>query len=180
MAGSSNPPKMSRFGDNFLKTLMALEAASDEVEGSREGGGDYPEVMEEHHLDCQGRQRLFRLRIYGGGVATFLTATEIMEGDEKGMRLLMRFNEDTEPPPYGEIREKIEERLATRDLVRDPNSGNLVVLNGLIRAQITCDPDSGSEFPLFLIDGEEITWEEMGRLLMTYEGWGLRIKITEE
>jgi hypothetical protein len=34
--------------------------------------------------------------------------------------------------------------------------------------------DDGSE-PLIEIDGKTLTWAELGRLLTTYAGWGMRI-----
>jgi hypothetical protein len=180
MASGKPPSKPAGFGENLFLSLMAMEAIEEEKDEAHRRSGGEREVMEETHLDCQGRRRLFRLQIYGGGIATFLAATEVIDGDPAGMRLVLRYNEETEPPPYGEIREKIADRLSTRDIVRDPESGDRQVLNGLIRAQITCDLEGDVEVPLLIVDGEQITWEELGRLLMTYEGWGLHIKITEE
>lgn len=171
MSKSSNGPKTSRFGENLLLSMIAMEAAEDEQ--------DDREVMEEYHLDCQGKKRLFRIQSYGGGVATFLTAQEILEDGDPGMRVLLRFNEETEPPPYFELRTKIEERLAVRDLIRDPDSGRLEALTGLIRASITSDRETDLA-PMLVIDGEQVSWEEFGRLLTTYEGWGLHIRITSE
>jgi hypothetical protein len=31
--------------------------------------------------------------------------------------------------------------------------------------------------PLLLIDGWEVSWEEFGRMLMTFEGWQFRMEI---
>ena len=31
--------------------------------------------------------------------------------------------------------------------------------------------------PLLVIDGRDVSWEEFGRMLMTFEGWQFRIEI---
>lgn len=171
MSKSGDGPKTSRFGESLILSMIAMEALAEK--------DDDQEVMEEYHHDCRGKKRLFRIQRYGGGVATFLAAQEILDSDDPGMRVILRFNEETEPPPYGELRTKIAERLATRDLIRDPENGRLEALTGLIRAAITSDHDTDTA-PMLVVDGELLTWDELGELLTTYEGWALRIQITDE
>jgi hypothetical protein len=31
--------------------------------------------------------------------------------------------------------------------------------------------------PLLVIDGRDVSWEEFGRMLMTFEGWQFRMEI---
>jgi hypothetical protein len=33
--------------------------------------------------------------------------------------------------------------------------------------------------PLLVIDGKEISWEEFGRMVMTFEGWQFRFEIRD-
>jgi hypothetical protein len=33
--------------------------------------------------------------------------------------------------------------------------------------------------PLVVVDGREITWEEFGRMLMTFEGWQFKLEIRD-
>jgi hypothetical protein len=47
-----------------------------------------------------------------------------------------------------------------------------------IRAQIDMRGEAAAG-PDLRVDGEVITWAELGTLLESYEGWGLRIEITE-
>lgn len=141
--------------------------------------GDVPERMEEYHLDCRGKKRKFRLTNCGRGMASFLEAQELRQGEPGGLRLVVSYNEETQAPPYYELREKIAERLATRDLVRDPDTGRLEILNMKIHAQVGPSTD-GSAGPVLFVDDQEITWEELGHILQTYEGWGLRLQVTEE
>jgi hypothetical protein len=89
------------------------------------------------------------------------------------------YSEETQAPPHYELRQKLAERLATRDLVSDPDTGQMEILNMLLRAQVGPSAE-GSAGPSLFIDDQELTWEELGQILQTYEGWGLRIQITEE
>lgn len=53
---------------------------------------------------------------------------------------------------------------------------------GVVRATISCDlnSDSSERVPLLVVDGREVTWEEFGRMLMTYEGWQFRMEVFDK
>ena len=141
---------------------------------------DAPQVMEEEHLDCQGRKRLFRLTEQFFGSFAFLQAEEIRKGQPTGWRFRVRYDPEREVPPYYQLRKRLDERLGTRDLVCDPDSKRLQVMNMLIRAQVGFTEDPSVEGPPVIVDGEIISWRKFGEILASYEGWGLRIQITEE
>ncbi len=167
---SDQQPKPTMpFGEGYLEILAAL----DEVNQAGRGG------MDESFLDAQGNKRRFRLEIYGGGPATFLSAWERRADGVPGLRFVERFDEDSQLPPYGELRDRVRAHLATRDTARDPDTGRRQILTGLLRAQLTCD-DSFDHLPAVLVDDEILSWEELGELLSTYEGFGLRIEIHSE
>jgi hypothetical protein len=127
----------------------------------------------------QGGKRHFRLQEYHRSVLSCIDATELIDGEPIGTRLVEHFNDELQMPPYYEIRPRIAARLATRDLVRDPETGRLMDLNMRIRAQVHRGGESHGEGPALLIDGDVVTWAELGTLLNTYEGWGLRIEIKD-
>jgi hypothetical protein len=33
--------------------------------------------------------------------------------------------------------------------------------------------------PLLVVDGEEVSWDELGRMLMSFEGWQFRVAIRD-
>ena len=166
----------SVYGRERRRALRDLEEAlSQEEMVDREP----PQVMEEYHIDCQGRKRLFRLSRFSCHTNEILQADEIRNGQPTGWHFNYVYDPETESPPYGEIRTKISERLATRDLARDPDTGDLHILNWMIRAQVSYKKDDREGGPDILVDGDLYTWSEIGRLLEPYEGWGLRIEIKE-
>ncbi len=159
-----------RFGERFMDTMAAL----DEVNVPGRGG------QNETFLDACGQKRRFLVEVFGGGASTFLSAREQRPDGGPGMRLSQRFDESLEQPPHGALRDKIRARLATRDLARDPDNGALQLLTGDIRAQLSCDPAAPDDLPAVLIDDQMISWEDLGRLLSMYEGFGLQIRVTDE
>jgi hypothetical protein len=129
----------------------------------------------EEFLDCTGCIRRFRLSVYANG--RFLEAAEQREGGEPGLRFSLPTGADG-VPPWGGMREALRNRLAQRDLARDPRSGRLEILTGVVRAQIGFAGDEGAGPPV-LVDDLELSWVELGRLLASYEGWHLRIEIID-
>ena len=58
--------------------------------------------------------------------------------------------------------------------------GLLDPVDGWVDAAI--DPDMEAEevrTPLVVIDGREISWEEFGEMLMTFEGWQFKMQIAD-
>lgn len=133
------------------------------------------EPMVNDYLDCQGNKRTFRLEAYAHGL--FIHAVEVREGGYPGLRFVLPVKPG-EVPPWGELRERIRSRLCQRDIVPE-DRGELEILNQLVRAQISDTGRSGErrDTPILYVDDMELTWEDLGRALMTYSGWGLRLEI---
>jgi hypothetical protein len=168
---SDTPDKPTqRFGERYMEVMAALDEVNQPGRGA----------SEETFLDACGAKRRFALEIYGGGPMTFLSAQEERADGSPGLRLYLQFDEVTQLPPYGPLRDKIRQRLATRDLAQDPDDGSLQILTGDIRAQITSSTTDPHDLPAVLIDDLELSWEDLGRLLSAYEGFGLQIRITDE
>ena len=53
----------------------------------------------------------------------------------------------------------------------------LQIVDQIVRGSIECDLETDDRMPLMVIDGREVTWEEFGRILMTFEGWQFKLEI---
>jgi hypothetical protein len=49
----------------------------------------------------------------------------------------------------------------------------------LLDSLVEWDAASDGRVPLLLIDGREMTWEALGRMLMTFEGWQFKLEIRD-
>ncbi len=129
----------------------------------------------EEFRDAEGNPRRFRLRQHH---PAFLEAAEVLAGGAVGQR----FSVSAEAAaPLGELRARIAKRLSERHVVRDAD-GHLHLAGDVLRGQITCAPGSPLDeegLPILLVDDVELSWLEVGRLLMTYEGFGCRLEIRE-
>ena len=117
-------------------------------------------VQINEYLDCTGKLRTFRLQVYANG--NFLEAREVLLGEDaqdEGLRFVMPVRPDG-LPPWGEMRKRIRERLAQRDIARDPKTKNLTILNDLVRAQITncTEDDEGRRVPVLRVEDLELSW----------------------
>lgn len=138
------------------------------------------EPMVDEYLDCCGKKRRFKVqtRLTPGG--EFLYGEEERDDDNPGLRFVMRVPAD-DLPPLGELRDKIRERLSSRDVARNPDTGRIQMLTRHVRAQITTPSDgyNSGAGPGLVLNDDVITWEELGQELQTFEGWGVRIEIRE-
>ncbi|MEJ2727373.1 MAG: hypothetical protein P8185_02490 [Deltaproteobacteria bacterium] len=91
--------------------------------------------------------------------------------------------DDIEGEPF-ELLEKIIGRmrraLNRRHIYWDETSRNWQITdNDVVRGTIHSDLDSSDyqRLPLMVIDGKDISWSELGRMLMIYEGFNFKLEI---
>ncbi len=59
------------------------------------------------------------------------------------------------------------------DSWRGPEIGDRHTLRGAIE----WDSETDGETPRLVIDGRDVSWAEMGRMMMTYEGWHFNLEM---
>lgn len=74
--------------------------------------------------------------------------------------------------------ERIRRSLATRHIERGELGWQITNAHRLV-GRICWDPDRGGEVPLLVVDGRPCTWDEIGRMLMSFEGFTLRAEIQD-
>ena len=50
----------------------------------------------------------------------------------------------------------------------------------LVRGRIAWDSEEDGRVPIVVVDGREISWEQFGRMLMTFEGWQFKLEIRDK
>ena len=55
--------------------------------------------------------------------------------------------------------------------IADGEFGLQISDHRVVQGMIGWDEAQAGRVPLLSIDGREITWDELGRMLMSYEGW---------
>jgi hypothetical protein len=74
--------------------------------------------------------------------------------------------------------ERIRRSLAIRHVERGELGWQITNAHRLV-GRICWDPDRGGEVPLLVVDGRPYTWDEIGRMLMSFEGFTLRAEIQD-
>ena len=83
----------------------------------------------------------------------------------------------------GRLVERIRRTLATTYLEdgRDGLQIKDMEVKGTIEADLSDDTDLvGSSAPMLVIDGRDVSWEEFGRMLMTFEGFQFKLEIVDK
>ena len=69
--------------------------------------------------------------------------------------------------------DRVQRGLALRHVERGELGWRITDAHHLV-GRITWDPDRAGEVPLLVIDGRAFTWDQVGRMLMSFEGFTLR------
>ena len=128
--------------------------------------------------DCadETHQFHFRTRLFGSGVA--LDAFELREGNAAGYKFQMVGDpEDDLFTLLGRLIQKIRRTLSIKHL-EDDGKG-LHIADETVRGRIEWDEVQDGRVPLIVVDGREISWEDFGRMLMTFEGWQFKLEIRD-
>jgi len=119
----------------------------------------------------------FRTRLFGTGIA--LDAFELRDGSPAGYQFQIIGNpHDDLLILVGKLIEKMRPALSFKHLVNGPH-GLQIENYHVVKGRIEWDDAQNGEIPLLVIDGREITWEEFGRMLMTFEGWQFKLNLVE-
>jgi hypothetical protein len=77
----------------------------------------------------------------------------------------------------GKLIEKMRRSLAVVH-IRDSDLG-LQIVDETVRGRIEWDGVSESRMPCVVIDGHRVEWDELGRMLMTFEGWQFKLEVRD-
>ena len=130
--------------------------------------------------DCTGEVHEFHFRtnLFGPGVA--IDAFELRDGLPAGYQFQIIGNpEDDLLVLFGQLIQKMRRGLSTKHLV-DGQHGLQIADHRVVRGKIEWDDAHDGRVPLLIIDGREITWDELGRMLMSFEGWQFKLTVADK
>ena len=126
--------------------------------------------------DCSGKEHQFHFRTYLLGSHVSLEAFELTDGHPAGY--WFRIAGDPEGDSFallGQMIQKIRRALSVKH-VEDGELG-LRIVDQTVKGKIGWDESQDGRTPLMSVDGREISWEDFGRMLMTFEGWQFKLEI---
>jgi hypothetical protein len=138
-----------------------------------------PEIEDITLSDCRGHAHRFIIQnqLVPGGI--LIEAFEVKNGCRGGYEfgVLGDFDDD-QLKLFAELFERMRRGLA-RKHIEEGEFGRRISTGDTVRGRITWDEEFDGRIPMLVIDGMEITWEELGRMLMSYEGFQFKLEIRD-
>ena len=108
-----------------------------------------------------------------------LDAFEFTAGAPGGYQFQMPGKPDDEPLSLlGRLIERMRRSLSVKHLVRSEHSTQIA--DQTVCGRIEWDEaEDDRRVPLLVIDGQEVSRDELGRMLMSFEGWQFRLAICD-
>ena len=78
----------------------------------------------------------------------------------------------------GRLIEKMRRALSIKHF-REDQLELQIADHAVVRGLIQWDTDHDGHVPLLVVDGREITWGELGRMLMSFEGFQFKLEIRD-
>lgn len=111
-----------------------------------------------------------------------LEAIEIQGEEQKGYKIQVRGDVDcNQKELYDKLIKKIKKALSKKYIRFEKTaytSGNFIKDDKVV-GRIEGDEKYDDRVPMLVIDGKDYTWEEFGKMLMTFEGFDFKMKILE-
>jgi hypothetical protein len=130
--------------------------------------------------DCNGEPHEFHVRthLFGNGIA--LDAFELRGGSPAGYQFqIIGDPQDDLFILLGKLMGRMRRALAVKHL-SNGTLGLQIEDNKIVRGRIEWDAAQDGHVPLLVIDGREITWDEFGHMLMTFEGFQFKLRIVDK
>jgi hypothetical protein len=133
--------------------------------------------------DCAGQKHEFhfRLRLLGAIVSLESFELTVSNGPREaptGYQFQIIGTPDDEPLSLlGRLIERMRRTLSVKHLVRGEHG--MQIADFRVSGRIRRDASEGGQLPLLIIDGQEVSWDQLGRMLMGFEGWQFRIDICD-
>ncbi len=161
-----------RLCSRCFNTLMAKTAG---LEGFEHAGFEPVGLT-----DCMGELHEFHFRTHLFGTGIALDAFELRNEEPAGYSFqIIGKPEDDLLVLLGRLIEKTRRALSVKHL-KDGDYGLEITGDGMVRGRIESDAGHDDRLPLLVIDGQEIDWDQFGRMLMSYEGSQFKLTIADK
>ena len=127
-----------------------------------------------------GVQHRFEIRSMLVGTGHAMSAREVRNRDARGgyrFEILGDFQAEAQNL-FKLLRERIRQGLSVRHVQRTEHGWQLTEAHRL-SGVIDSDAESEGALPLLIVDGQTFTWDQIGRMLMTFEGFTLNATVED-
>ncbi|MEM7585803.1 MAG: hypothetical protein AAF560_20605 [Acidobacteriota bacterium] len=138
---------------------------------------EHPDFSPISVTDCLDNEHDFEFRTHLHGEVVKIDALEVREGEVKGYEFSVLGDAERDPMElFQALYQRMRDELGKKYL-SDTERPQIAETN--VRGRIEWDEETDGALPRLVIDGREISWYEMGRMLMSYEGWRFDLEIQD-
>jgi hypothetical protein len=130
--------------------------------------------------DADGVRHRFEIRSMLVGTGHAMYAREVRNRDAAGgYRFEVLGDHDTDAHDlFTILRERIRQGLSVRHVQQTEHGWQLTPAHRL-SGVIEWDPDTEGALPLLIVDGRTFSWDQIGRMMMTFEGFTLNVSVED-
>ena len=130
--------------------------------------------------DSGGKPHEFHFRTFMFETGVALDAFELREGNPAGYQFQVNAEpEEDQLALLGRLIEKLRRALAVQHIA-DGEHGLRITEPLVVRGLIDWDSEQGGSTPMLAIDGREISWDEFGRMISSFEGFQFKLEIRDK
>ena len=130
--------------------------------------------------DSDGRNHTFNFVVRLLGIKVSIEAFELIKEYPSGytFMILGHSEEDEILELFGTLFERIRRALSRKHIKHDKQFGWQITDEQVVRGHIGYDENNEDErLPCIMIDGKELSWNDFGRMLMTFEGFNFKLQL---
>jgi len=158
-------------------TLLCVRCYLAMVHRESDPDRDGPEFRPATIYDSEGVGHDFEFETFFAEQRTIVKAREVRDGRAAGYEFSTGGDADADPSAlFLILYERLRRELRQKYLTESP-AGPQIGRQGMVRGTIEWDSEREGDVPLLIIDGQPISWDEMGRMLMTWEGFAFKLEV---
>ena len=129
--------------------------------------------------DVDGERHTFHVQSRLAPTGHVVEAFEVRDGAPAGYRFAVLGDFEADAMSlFALVHDKMRRALATKQ-VRRGDHGWQIALDEPVTGRIEADLESDLRLPIVTIDGREFGWEQLGHILMTFEGFNLELRVRD-
>lgn len=130
--------------------------------------------------DCDGELHQFHFVTRLLGHIVTLEAFELKEGQRAGYELqIIGDPEEDQFALLGRMISRIRKTLSVKHITDKDDGHGLQIADMTVRGRIEFDVSADIRTTCVVVDGQEISWDEFGRMLSSFEGWQFKLEILD-
>jgi hypothetical protein len=170
--------RMGKVGSSTVIASMQKWRNGEMAKFSGVDGFDNTRLQPIGIADCTGAMHLFHFATRLLGNMVTLEAFEVQYGQSTGYQFQMIGDPEEDIfALLGRIVDRIRKVLAFKHINDAGDGHGLQIIDRTVRGRIECgNSEEGDSAPSFVIDGKEVSWQELGQMLSSFEGWQFKLE----